>query len=245
MRNIQAITRRELRGYFSTPLAFVFIVIFLALTGAFAFYLGDFFGSGQASLEAFFNYHPWLYLLLIPAISMRLWAEERKTGTIELLLTLPVSTAEAVVGKFIAAWLFCAIALALTFPMWITVNILGNPDNGVIFASYLVSLLMAGAFLAIGSCISALTANQVISFIIGATVCFLFTMSGAELVLNFFRLWAPELLVQALASLSFLTHFNSVTKGVIELRDLIFFGSVIVFWLVANVIVVDLKKSAA
>jgi ABC-2 type transport system permease protein len=244
MRNVLSIARRELLGYFATPLAFVFIVIFLALTGAFAFYLGDFFGSGQASLESFFGYHPWLYLLLIPAISMRLWAEERKTGTIELLLTLPVSTSEAVLGKFLAAWAFCGIALALTFPMWISVNILGNPDNGVIFASYLVSLLMAGAFLAIGSCISALTSNQVIAFIIAATVCFLFTMSGAELVLNFFRAWAPTLLVQSLASLSFLTHFNAVTKGVIELRDLVFFGSVVIFWLIANVIVVDLKKSS-
>ena len=244
MRNVLSIARRELFGYFATPLAFVFIVIFLALTGAFAFYLGDFFGSGQASLESFFGYHPWLYLLLIPAISMRLWAEERKTGTIELLLTLPVSTSEAVLGKFVAAWAFCGIALALTFPMWISVNILGNPDNGVIFASYLVSLLMAGAFLAIGSCISALTSNQVIAFIIAATVCFLFTMSGAELVLNFFRAWAPALLVQSLASLSFLTHFNAVTKGVIELRDLVFFGSVVIFWLIANVIVVDLKKSS-
>jgi ABC-2 type transport system permease protein len=153
-------------------------------------------------------------------------------------------TSEAVLGKFLAAWAFCGIALALTFPMWISVNILGNPDNGVIFASYLVSLLMAGAFLAIGSCISALTSNQVIAFIIAATVCFLFTMSGAELVLNFFRAWAPTLLVQSLASLSFLTHFNAVTKGVIELRDLVFFGSVVIFWLIANVIVVDLKKSS-
>ncbi len=245
MRNVIAIARRELLSYFSTPLAFVFIVIFLALTGAFAFYLGDFFGSGQASLEAFFAYHPWLYLLLIPAISMRLWAEERKTGTIELLLTLPVSTTQAVLGKFIAAWMFCGLALFLTFPMWISVNVLGHPDNGVIFASYLVSFFMAGAFLAIGSCISGLTSNQVISFILAATACFLFTMSGVEMVLNVFRLWAPEVLVQAVASLSFLTHFNAVTKGVIDLRDLVFFGSVIVFWLLANVVVVDLKKSSA
>jgi ABC-2 type transport system permease protein len=244
MRNVLAVARRELFAYFATPLALVFIVIFLALTGAFAFYLGDFFNAGQASLESFFSYHPWLYLLLIPAISMRLWAEERKTGTIELLLTLPVSTGQAVVGKFLAAWGFCGIALALTFPMWITVNVLGDPDNGVILASYLVSFFMAGAFLAIGSCISALTSNQVISFIIAATVCFLFTMSGAELVLNFFRAWAPDVLIQAIASISFLTHFNAVTKGVIELRDLVFFGSIIVFWLLANVVVVDLKKAA-
>jgi ABC-2 type transport system permease protein len=245
MRNVAAIAKRELKGYFATPLAFVFIVIFLSLTGAFAFYLGEFFSSGQAGLEAFFSYHPWLYLLLIPAISMRLWAEERKTGTIELLLTLPVSTTEAVLGKFMAAWSFCAIALVLTFPMWITVNVLGNPDNGIILASYLVSLVMAGAFLAIGACISAVTSNQVISFIVAATVCFLFTMSGIELVLNFFRAWAPGILVDAIASMSFLTHFNSVTKGVIDLRDIVFFGSVIVFWLMANVVVVDLKKTSA
>ena len=245
MRNVLAIARRELFAYFATPLALVFIVIFLALTGAFAFYLGDFFNTGQASLEAFFSFHPWLYLLLIPAISMRLWAEERKTGTIELLMTLPVSPWEAILGKFLAAWAFIGLALVLTFPMWITVNVLGDPDNGVILASYLVSFFMAGAFLAIGSCISALTSNQVISFIIAATVCFLFTMSGAELVLNFFRAWAPDVLVQAIASISFLTHFNAVTKGVIELRDIVFFGSIIVFWLLANVVVVDLKKAAA
>jgi ABC-2 type transport system permease protein len=245
MRNIATIAKRELKGYFLTPLAFVFIVIFLSLTGAFAFYLGEFFSSGQAGLESFFAYHPWLYLLLIPAISMRLWAEERKTGTIELLLTLPVSTTEAVLGKFLAAWSFCAIALVLTFPMWITVNVLGDPDNGIILASYLVSLFMAGAFLAIGSCISAVTSNQVISFIVAATACFLFTMSGIELVLNFFRAWAPGILVDAIASMSFLTHFNSVTRGVIDVRDIVFFGSVIVFWLMANVVVVDLKKTSA
>jgi ABC-2 type transport system permease protein len=144
-----------------------------------------------------------------------------------------------------AAWSFCAIALVLTFPMWITVNVLGSPDNGIILASYLVSLVMAGAFLAIGACISAVTSNQVISFIVAATVCFLFTMSGIELVLNFFRAWAPGILVDAIASMSFLTHFNSVTKGVIDLRDIVFFGSVIVFWLMANVVVVDLKKTSA
>ena len=190
------ITKRELGAYFGTPLAYIFIVIFVALTGAFAFYVGNFFERGQADLQPFFLYHAWLYLLLVPAIAMRLWAEERKSGTIELLMTLPISTIEAILGKFFAAWIFIGVALALTFPMWITVNILGNPDNGVIFAGYLGSFLMAGAFLAIGSCISALTQNQVIAFIVAATLCFLFVMSGAELVLNFFRAWAPAFLVR-------------------------------------------------
>ena len=244
MRNIGIIARREIASYFATPVAYVFIVIFLSLTGAFAFYVGGFFRREQADLEPFFNYHPWLYLMLIPAIAMRLWAEERKTGTIEILMTLPVSTTEAVLGKYLAAWAFAGIALSLTFPMWITVNVLGDPDNGVVLASYVGSFLMAGAFLAIGSCISALTKNQVIAFIVAATVCFLFTLSGLELVLNFFRAWAPELLIRTIASMSFLTHFTAVTKGVIELRDAIFFASLIAFWLFANVIIVDIRKAA-
>jgi ABC-2 type transport system permease protein len=244
MRNIAIIAKREIMGYFTTPLAYIFIVIFLALTGAFAFFVGGFFSREQASLASFFQYHPWLYLLLIPAIAMRLWSEERKTGTIEILMTLPVSTPEAVLGKYIAAWGFVGIALALTFPMWITVNYLGDPDNGVIFAGYLGSFLMAGAFLAIGSCISALTKNQVIAFIVTATVCFLFTMSGLELVLSFFRPWAPDVVVRTVASMSFLTHFAAVMKGVIDLRDIIFFASLIAFWLFANIIVIDLRKAA-
>ncbi|MDD9878227.1 MAG: ABC transporter permease, partial [Magnetovibrio sp.] len=160
------------------------------------------------------------------------------------LMTLPVSTMEAVLGKYIAAWLFAGVALALTFPMWITVNVLGDPDNGVIFASYVGSFVMAGAFLAIGSCISALTKNQVIAFIVAAAVCFLFTMSGLELVLNFFRLWAPDLLVDTIASMSFLTHFRAITKGVIDLRDIIFFASLITVFLFANVVAVEQKKGA-
>jgi ABC-2 type transport system permease protein len=243
MRNIVIIAKRELGSYFGTPLAYVFIVIFLALTGAMTFYLGGFLYTGQADLHPFFVYHPWLYLLLVPAVAMRLWAEERKTGTIENLMTLPISTYEAVLGKFLAAWIFCGIALSLTFPIWVTVNVLGDPDNGVIVASYVGSFLMAGAFLAIGSCMSALTKNQVIAFVIAATVCFLFTMSGLDLVLNFFRGWAPEWLVGTVASLSFLTHFNAVTQGLIELRDIIFFVSLIAFWLFANAVLIDLKRA--
>ena len=244
MHNIYIISKREFQAYFATPVAYVFLVIFLAMTGSFAFFLGGFFSRGQADLVSFFSYHPWLYLALIPAISMRLWAEERNSGTIELLMTLPISTTEAVVGKFVAAWAFTAIALALTFPMWVTVNILGKPDNGVIIASYMGSFFMAGAFLAIGACLSAGTKSQVIAFIMAATVCFLFTMSGLDLVLNFFRGWAPDVLVETIASFSFLTHFQAVTNGVIDLRDVVFFLSLIAFWLFANVIVVDMKKSS-
>ena len=242
MRNVKIIFKRELLSYFATPVAYVFLVIFLALMGSLAFYVGGFFTSGQATLLTFFFYHPWLYLLLIPAISMRLWAEEHKTGTIELLMTLPVSTAEAVLGKYLAAWAFSGIALGLTFPMWISVNVLGDPDNGVIVAGYIGSFIMAGAFLAIGSCISALTKNQVIAFIVAATVCFLFTMSGLELVLNFFRLWAPDVLIDTVASMSFLSHFRAITKGVIDLRDIVYFSSLIALFLFANVAAVDFKK---
>lgn len=244
MRNISLIARRELAGYFTTPVAYVFIVIFLAVSGAFTFYIGGFFDRGQADLQPFFSFHAWLYLLLIPAISMRLWAEERKSGTIELLMTLPVTALEAVIGKFVAAWLFAGVALALTFPLWITVNYLGDPDNGVIVASYIGSFVMAGAFLAIGASISALTKNQVIAFIIGATVCFLFTMSGVELVLDYFRGWAPDLMVETIASMSFLTNFQAISKGVIDVRQIVYFGSLIFVWLWINLLILDLKKAS-
>jgi ABC-2 type transport system permease protein len=243
VRNTLIIARREFAAYFATPLAMVFLTIFVALTGAFAFYVGGFFERGQADLMPFFQYHPWLYLLLVPAVGMRLWAEERKTGTIELLMTLPISPWEAILGKFLAAWAFVGVALLLTMPMWITVNVLGNPDNGVILASYIGSFLMAGAFLAIGSCISALTRNQVIAFIVSATICFLLVMSGLELVLNVLRAWTPGFVVTAVSSLSFLSHFERITKGVLEVSSLVFYLSLIVFALFANRIFVELKKA--
>ena len=244
MRNMWIIAKRELHGYFATPMAFIFIAIFVALNGAFTFYIGRFFDRGQATLEAFFSFNPWLYLLLVPAVAMRLWAEERKSGTIEQLLTLPITTADAVVGKHLAAWIFCGSALALTFPIWITVSYLGDPDNGVIAVSYFGSFLMAGAFLSIGSCMSALTRNQIVAFIAASAVCFIFTMSGLDLVLNFFRGWAPGFLIDAIAATSFLVRFESITRGVIELRDLIFFLSMMVFWLFASTVAVDSKKAA-
>lgn len=243
MSNTLIIARRELAGYFATPVAYVFLIIFLALAGAFTFYLGSFFERGQADLQSFFTFHPWLYLFLVPALAMRLWSEERKTGTIELFLTLPVTLAEAVLGKFLAAWAFTAIALGLTFPLWITVNVLGAPDNGVIAAGYIGSLLMAGGFLAIGACVSAITKSQVIAFVVAAVICFLFTVSGSSLVLDFFSGWAPQVIVDTVASFSFLTHFNAISRGVIDLRDLVFFAALIAGFLLANAIVIDLRKA--
>jgi len=235
--------KREWSGYFATPIAYVFMVIFLFLTGIFTFYIGAFYERGQADLAPFFRFHPWLYLFLIPAIAMRLWSEEHKSGTIELLMTLPVSIAQAVMGKFLAAWLFSGLALALTFPVWITVNYLGAPDNTVILASYIGSFLMAGGFLAIGSCISALTSSQVIAFVVSVVICFLFILSGFPLVLDFFQGWAPLFLIDAIASLSFLTHFDSIQKGVIDLRDIIYFAVLISFWLYATVVILATGKA--
>ena len=240
---ISAIFQRELRSYFATPVAYVFIVIFLVLMGTFTFYLGGFYEQGQADLRAFFNFHPWLYLFLVPAISMRLWAEERKSGSVELLMTLPVTPWQAVAGKFLAAWAFTGIALALTFPIWITVNYLGDPDNGTIFAAYIGSLLMAGGFLAIGSCVSAFTRNQVIAFVISIVVCFGFLLSGFPMVLDVFRGWLPQVIIDAIASLSFLTHFSNISRGVIDFRDLVYFGLLIGTFLYANTIVLQWKQA--
>jgi ABC-2 type transport system permease protein len=243
MRNVGIIMRRELSGYFATPLAYIFILIFLVLANWFTFYLGGLFERGQADLNPFFNFHPWLYLFLIPALSMRLWAEERKSGSIELLMTLPVTLWQAVLGKFLAAWLFAAIALALTFPLWITVNYLGAPDNGAILAAYVGSLLLAAGFLAIGSCMSAVTRNQVVAFILGVVVCFVFLLAGFPMVLDAFRGWAPQTFVDAIASLSFLTHYESIAKGVIDFRDLLYFGMLIAYFLLATVVVLDVRKA--
>ncbi len=237
-----AIVKRELGGYFLTPVAYVFIVIFLFVSGIFTFQLGGFFEARQASLQSFFTFHPWLYLFLVPAVSMRLWSEERKSGTIELLLTLPISLGAAVLGKFLAAWAFTGIALVLTFPIWITVNYLGKPDNGPIVAAYFGSFLMAGGFLAIGSAISAMTRNQVIAFVVTVVVCFAFLLSGFPPVLGFISGWAPRSVVDAVASFSFLTRFDAISKGVIDIRDIIYFGTLILGCLFATGIIVDAKK---
>ncbi len=235
--------RRELASYFATPVAYVFILIFLILGGAFTFYFGGFYERNQADLMPFFNFHPWLYLFLVPAVSMRLWAEERKSGSIELLLTLPVTIGQAVLGKFLAAWAFIAIALVLSFPLWITVNYLGSPDNGAILATYIGSLLMAGGFLAVGSALSATTRNQVIAFILTAVTCFLIMVSGYPIVQNAAGAVLPQVLVDAIASLSFVTHFDAISKGVLDLRDLVYFGLMIGAFLYATTVVIDLKKA--
>lgn len=243
MKALFTVFRRELAAYFATPLAYVFIFIFLVLSGATTFFLGNFFERGQADLAPFFGFHPWLYLLLVPAIAMRLWADERKAGTVELLLTLPVSIGQAVVGKFLAAWAFAGIALVLTFPMWITVNYLGSPDNGVILTSYIGSFVMAGAYLAIGACFSALSKNQVIAFVLAAVVCLLFTVSGTPLVLNAFSGWAPASVVNTVAGLSMLANFDGISRGVLDAVNIVYFASVIVLFLFANAIFVSLYKA--
>lgn len=243
MNIVKALFRRELQSYFATPVAYVFIVIFLVLMGTFTFYIGGFYERGQADLRAFFNFHPWLYLFLVPAIAMRLWAEERKTGSIEMLMTWPITPWQAVLGKFLAAWAFTAIALALTFPIWLTVNYLGDPDNGVIVAGYIGSLLMAGGFLSIGACLSALTRNQVIAFVLSVVACFGFLLSGFPLVLDLFSGWAPQVLVDGIASLSFLTHFSNISRGVIDFRDLVYFGLLIGAFLYANTIILQWKQA--
>jgi ABC-2 type transport system permease protein len=243
MHNIHHIFRREFASYFATPLAFVFIVIFLVFVGIFTFFVRDFYQANQADLAPFFTDQPWLYLFLMPALSMGLWSEERKSGSIELLMTLPVTLWQAVVGKFLAAWAFAGLALALTFPIWITVNYLGDPDNGVIVAAYAGSLLTAGAYLAVGSMLSAATRSQVIAFIFTAVACFLLLLCGWQPLLGPLNSLLPQALVDAIASLSFMTHFNSISKGVIELRDLFYFGTLIAASLAATAIVLDMKKA--
>ena len=242
MRNTLIVARRELGGYFATPVAVVFIVIFLALQGVLTFNLGNFFDRNQADLAPFFSFIPWVFLLLVPAITMRLWAEERRLGTIELLLTLPITQGQAVLGKFLAAWAFCAIALVLTFPFVVTVNYLGNPDNGVIATGYLGSLLVAGSFLAIGSAMSAVTKNQVIAFVLGVAVCFIFAVASYPLVLDFLSRNAPAA-ADIVRRLSLTERFAGFTRGVIALRDLIYFASFIGFWLFLNTVIIDHRKA--
>jgi ABC-2 type transport system permease protein len=236
------VARRELAGYFATPVAYVFIVIFLVLAGALTFTLGNFFGRGQADLQPFFSFVPWLFLFLVPALTMRLWAEERRLGTIELLLTLPLPQWQAVVGKFLAAWAFCGIALALTFPLWITVNILGEPDNGVILAGYVGCLMVAGAYLALGAAVSALTKNQVVAFVLAVALCFIFAAAGSPVVTEFLDARIPQLAELARA-LSVADRFGGFTRGVISARDILFFGSFIGFFLFVNAVVLDHRKA--
>jgi ABC-2 type transport system permease protein len=240
---IYIIFDRELRGYFRTPLASIFLLVFLALSSGMTFFLGKFFERDQADLIAFFTWHPWLFLILMPAIGMRLWAEERRSGTIELLITLPVTNTQLVVGKFLASWIFTLIALVLSMPIWITINYLGNPDNSVILISYIGSWLMAGAFLALTSCLSTLTKNQVIAFIISSISGFILIMAGFSLILSAVRSWAPVWITETIGSMSFLSHFSRIQMGVFDLSSLVFFISMIILCLWINIQLVQMKKA--
>jgi ABC-2 type transport system permease protein len=242
MRGALAVARRELGSYFATPVATVFIVIFLALAGTLTFTLGGFFPRGSADLAPFFQFVPWLFLFLVPALTMRLWAEERRSGTIELLLTLPLAPWQAVLGKFLAARAFCGIALALTFPLVITVNVLGRPDNGVIAAGYLGCLLVAGAYLALGATLSALTRNQVIAFVLAVAACFVFAAAGTPIVTEFLTRNAP-LLAEIARGVSITERLQGFSRGVISARDVIFFASFIGFFLFANAVLLDERKA--
>jgi ABC-2 type transport system permease protein len=236
-RAVRSIAKRELASYFTSPVAYVFLVIFLLLTGFLTFTAGAFFERGEASLAAFFAWHPWVYLVLVPAVGMRLWAEERRAGTLELLLTMPVSAWQAIVGKFLASWMFLAIALAFTFPVVLTVNVLGDPDNGRIFAGYLGSLLLAGAYLAITCLTSAMTRNQVVAFILSVVACLFLILAGFSPVTDLLARWGSPALVDTVAAFSVVTHFDVFQKGVIDSRDLLFFFSVIGFSLFATSVV--------
>jgi ABC-2 type transport system permease protein len=228
-RHIWTIAKRELVGYFASPVAYVFIVIYLLLNGFFTFMLGGFFERGEASLNSFFIWHPWLYLFLVPAAGMRLWSEERRLGTMELLLTMPITAWQAIVGKFLASWLFLMLALALTFPVVLTVSYLGHPDLGAIVSGYLGSVLLAGAYLAVACMTSALTRNQVISFILSVVICFVLILAGYEPVTALFVRWAPDWLVSTVASFSVMPHLAGFQRGVIDFRDVLFFASLTVF----------------
>ena len=240
---INIIFRREFSSFFSTPVAYVFIAIFLIMSGVFTFYMGNYYERGQADLLPFFSFHPWLYLFLVPAMAMRTWSEERKSGTIELLMTLPITPAQAMIGKFLAAWAILGLSLLLTFPMWLMVNYLGAPDNGIIFAAYIGSWLMAGAFLSVGICMSALSKSQVVAFILAVVVCFLFVLSGTGLVLDVFKGILPTILLDTIASFSFLTHFEAISKGVIALKDVGYFVIVTAAWLYAGLVIIESKKA--
>jgi ABC-2 type transport system permease protein len=244
LRNMKAIIKRELSGYFGSPVAYVFIVIFLLLCGFFTFSVSHFYEVGQADLSAFFQWHPWIFLFLIPAVAMRLWAEERRTGTIELILTLPVTLTEVVVGKFIAAWIFISLALCLTFPLVLTVVYLGSPDPGAIFCAYVGSFLMAGAYLSVGSMTSAMTRNQVISFIISVVICLFLVLAGWPPVTQILSGWAPLWLADGISDFSFISHFASLQRGVLDLRDVLYYCSVIFFMLFATGITLQNRRTA-
>jgi ABC-2 type transport system permease protein len=238
-----ALFRRELAGYFTTPIAAIFIIVFLVLAGALPIYAGDFFGRGEADLEPFFAFLPWLYLLLAPALAMRLWAEEARSGTIELLFTLPIGPAASVLAKFLAGWAVLALALALTFPMWLTVAWLGAPDHRVIAAGYGGSLLVAGLDLAAAACASAMTRNQVVAFILGVVLCLIVTVPGAPALMGLLGDRLPAAIVDAISVFGIVPHFRAIARGVVDLRDLVFFVTVGAFFLFAATVALDLRRA--
>jgi len=241
--NIKAVTKRELGGYFTSPIAYVFLVIFLLLTGFFTYTVGNFFERGEASLVSFFTWHPWLYLFLVPAVGMRLWSEERRLGTLELLLTMPLTTWQAIIGKFLASWAFLGLALVLTFPVVITVNWLGDPDNGVIVAGYLGSFLLAGAYLAVSCMTSAMTRNQVISFILSVVICLFLILAGYTPVTDLLTRFASPVVVQIVAAFSVMTHFEGFQRGVLDVRDFIYFASVVGFALFTTGVIIRNQRA--
>jgi len=243
LKTVRIILRRELASYFVTPIAYVVLVVFLFFMNLLGVWFGGLYEREQADLQPYFGFFPWLYLFLIPALSMRLWSEERRNGSIELLLTQPVTLWQAVLGKFLAAWLMVGIALVLTFPVWLTINFLGDPDNGTIFASYIGSMVMAAGFLGVGSFTSSITRNQLIAFLIAGVICFVFVIIGYPFITDWMRDYVPDWLVNGITSLSFYSHFVNITKGVLDLRDLLYFTLITIFFLLASTVVLDARKS--
>ncbi|NQU41577.1 MAG: ABC transporter permease [Lentisphaerae bacterium] len=241
---IGTIFRRELKAYFESPVAYVFMVVFLILTGFMTFSVAHFYERGAADLMPFFFWHPWVYLLLVPAATMSLWAEERRAGTVELLLTMPITMFEAIMGKFLAAWLFISLGVILTFPIVLTTAYLGNPDMGVVFSGYLGSILLAGAYVAVGMLTSSMSRSQVIGFVLGLLACLILLLAGWDPITGFFVRWAPGWLVSAVASISFMPHYESMQRGVIDLQDVTYYASIMVLMLFATHIVLDNRKSA-
>ena len=235
---VRTIAKRELAAYFVSPVAYIFLVIFLLMAGFFTFAAGGFFERGEASLASFFTWQPWLFLLLVPAVGMRLWSEERRSGTIELLLTMPVTTWQAIVAKFLASWLFLAIAIALTFPFILTVNLLGSPDNGQIFTGYLGSVMLAGAYLAVTCMTSAMTRNQVVALIVSVVILLFLVLAGYGPVTSLLTRWAGPAVVDTVAAFSVMTHFDGFQRGVVDSRDFLYFVSVIGFALFATGVVI-------
>ncbi len=235
------IFKREFLGYFRSPVAYVFLVVFLVASVGLAFFLSGFYKANVASMESYFFWHPWLFLFLVPAAGMRLWSEERRSGTIELLFTLPVTTLEGVMGKFLAAWAFLTLAILLSFPLPLTLAYLGDPDWGVIANSYLGSILMAGAYLAVCSFMSALTKNQVVSFVLSVLVCFVLSLLGFSVFTDFLSgyLHLPVFLVDVISNFGFTTHFDAFSKGIIDPKDVMFFLSLMGFSLFLNVVVLE------